>query len=336
MENTVFNLIKKGKIKGFSSSPRMIETVISRVFIFDEDDTVLKFYKKDNDWWNTEMRDISEGAPRISFIRDDFEFNKFLNPKIYISLKVPIISDGIVVLSEPKKDDDDLVIVMRKEDVSSVFTDVLWKGDLSSDEYREIGKSFAKIKLSIPRSFMPEEVPSWHEQARKRIEDVAGWVASEKDFPEKIAKKGMKILWNSIDSKKGHFDSIGKNDLFVSIDCNSENLIYSGKELRFMDAYSPKENWLTQTFDMDIFRVASDIYALSGKDAYESYLSGVKEIAGEHMHDEAHEFYLFYGAMIMGPYFFMLSHKDKRYLPMAEKYLKFIADQINQSKIAAS
>ena len=98
MDNKIFSLINEGKIEGFSTSPKMIETVISRVFIFDKDNIVLKFYKRDNEWWNTDMKDLSKGLSRITFIRQDFGFNHFLNSKIYSNLKVAVVENNVVKL----------------------------------------------------------------------------------------------------------------------------------------------------------------------------------------------------------------------------------------------
>ena len=110
----------------------------------------------------------------------------------------------------------------------------------------------------------------------------------------------------------------------VCIDGNSENLLYSNKELRFIDAYPPKDNWRIGTFEVDIFRTGSDIYALAGEKEYKAYLSGVKEVAGDKVNLKFENFYLLYAAMIMAPYFYMLSKKNSKYLPKAEKYLQFV------------
>ncbi len=328
MENQIFNLIKVGKIEGFSTAPKFIETVISRVFIFDKDDVVLKFYKRDNEWWNTDMKDLSKGTSRINFIREDFEFNNFLNPKIYSDLKVAITENDVVKLLEPKNDDDELVIVMRKEDLSGTFTDVLYANHLTLEEYKNIGKSFAKIKLDIPKSFLPETNLSWYEEMVERGKGLSSWMLNEKDFPNEVSNKCLALFDKILQENKASFQKIFRDNLFVCIDCNSENLIYSNHELRFIDAYPPKDNWRIGTFDVDIFRTASDIYALAGENAYNAYLEGVDEVAGKYLDKNLTNFYLLYGAMIMAPYFFMLSKQDQKYQPKAEKYLQFVKNLV--------
>lgn len=324
MDNQIFSLIKEGKVDGFSSLPKMIETVISRVFLFDMENIVLKFYKRDNDWWNTEMQDLSGGVSRMNFIRQDFEFNHFLNSEIYSGLKTAVIENNRVKLIDPKKDDDELVIVMRKEDISGTFTEILNENKLSLEDYKNIGKSFAKTKLAIPKSFLSENESNWYEQMILRAKDLSAWVLSEKDFPAEVAGKGLALFEKVLEENKIKFEEIKRDSLFVLMDCNSENLIYSDHKLKFLDAYSPKDNWRIGTFDMDIFRVASDICALAGKDAYRAYLEGVIEVAGNHLDKNLQDFYLLYGALIAAPYLFMLSKKDQKYKIKAEKYLLFV------------
>lgn len=323
MDDQIFNLIKDGKIEGFSATPKMVETVISRVFIFDKDNIVLKFYKRDNKWWNTDMKDLSRGLSRINFIRQDFEFNHFLNSKIYFALKVAVVKGGIVKLVEPKINDDELVIVMHKADLSGTFTDVLYANNLTLEEYKNIGKSFAKIKLAIPKSFLPETSLNWYEELLERKKDLSSWMLNEKDFPAELANKSLALFDKILQENRTNFQTLTKENLFVCIDCNSENLLYLNNELKFIDIYQPKDNWRIGTFDVDIFKVASDIYALAGESAYGAYLEGVNEIASDYLDKNLSDFYLLYGVMIMAPYFCMLSKKDEKYKLKAEKYLEF-------------
>lgn len=328
--NELFDLIKQGKIEGFSTKPRYVETVISRVFIFDDEDRVLKFYKRDNEWWNSEMKDISAGQSRIDFIREDYEFNQFLNPRIYIGLKKAVIRDSVVYLEEANQEDDELVIVMHKEDLSGTFTQVLAGGALNHETYEMIGKQFASIKCSIPSQYLSNAEKNWHEQMCARVNDLSSWTISEQLFPSHLAEKGIAYMRRLLETHRDEFSSVRKEDLSVLIDCNSENLLFVDGELRFIDAYSPKDAWRVGSFDIDIFRVASDIYAMSGKEAYDAFLRGVESVEGVRLNPTLHRFHLLYGALIMGPYFYMLSRKDQTYLTHAEKYNQFIEEILTE------
>ena len=153
-QTQLFDLLAQGKIKGFSSIPKLVETVISRVFIFEQEKQILKFYKRDNEWWNKGMRDLSQGESRTNFIRQDFAFNQFLNPKIYAALKTAAVRDGLVELVEPQEADDELVIVMNPENVSATLTEVLFNQSCSLEECTNIGRTYAQKLKSLPREFM--------------------------------------------------------------------------------------------------------------------------------------------------------------------------------------
>ncbi|MEK7649081.1 MAG: hypothetical protein AAB400_04200 [Patescibacteria group bacterium] len=324
MNTQIIELVQINGIEGLSGIPTMIETVVSRVFFFDTDDTVLKFYKRDNTWWNTEMQNISGGPSRINFIRGEFDFNHFLNPPTYIALKIAEVRNGKVFLQNPKDSDDELVIVMRKEDVSKTLTHVLAGTPLSEDEYMIIGRSFASIKLKLPRHFLPQTDKNWYELMIVRAQDLSEWVRSENNFPPELAGQGLALFEKMLHENKAHFETIQYDSLNVCIDCNSENVLYSNGELRFLDAYPPKEEWRIGTFDVDIYRMGSDIAAFAGNDAYKAYQDGVNEVARNHLDPELENFYLLYSALIMAPYLVMRSKNDQSFQLKAEEYTTYL------------
>lgn len=326
-QSMLVRCIEKGGIDGFSGRPRVIETLISRVFIFDEEGIVLKCYKRDNEWWNR-MRDISKGPSRIDFIRQDFAFNAFLNSEVYLDVKNAVLVDGRVTLVDPIDGDDELAIIMKKQDMSGVLTDLLSGESLLSDDYHTIGKSLASAKLSIPRTFLPVVTSSWYEQMIQRLEDLRVWVAGEEDFPSEISQKAFERLYRGMDTYKDRFRQTFSEDLTVLIDGNPENLIYNNGHLLFMDGYAPKDEWRIGSFDVDIFRTAADIYTFAGKDGYDSYMKGVLSVASNHVQMDAADFYLLYGSMIAAPYFMMLSKKNPQYKKIADTYITFLRTMV--------
>lgn len=325
----LFTLLREGKVDSCQSVPKMVETVISRVFIFDQENLVLKFYKRDNDWWNTSMQDMSSGVPRANFIRQDFAFNHFLNPNIYTDLKCAVVEAGRVTLRDPEDQDDELVIVMKKQDFTHVLTQVLAERRCTLEDYRTIGKSFAHIKQTLPSDFLPKIEFDWYEHVYLRLNDLTSWVTSEKDFPSDVGEKALERLRAMLEQHKDAFKKISHADIPVSIDSNSENLLYENGELSFIDAYPPKDAWRVATFEGDIFRIATDIYVFAGEEAYDTYMSGVQEVAPDAVHSHFSDFYILYSALIAGPYFFMLTRKNPTYRPIAEKYLSFIESLLN-------
>jgi aminoglycoside phosphotransferase family enzyme len=322
----LYSLIEEGKIRGFSTPPKCVTTVISRVYIFDAENTVLKIYKRDNEWWNKDMNDLSAGVPRIDFIRRDFAFNHFLDPGIYLELKTLSEENGEAVLVDAKPEDDELVVVMKKVDASQTMSKMLSEQSLSITDYENIGRDLANKKMALPKDFLPHVSENWYEQMVRRLEDLKGWVTSEPDFSPILTKKGLSTMQKILEANKEKFTLMKNEDLAVCIDCNTENLLFIDGKLAFIDAYPPKDEWRGGAFDHDIFRTGSDVYALGGKDAYDAYLTGVYSVAEHKLDKELHTFYLLYGAMIMGPYLYMLGKKDTKFLPAAEKYSKFIEE----------
>jgi aminoglycoside phosphotransferase family enzyme len=320
------NSLAQGKLSDFLGIvPQHISTVISDVYIFG--DTVLKLYKRDVEWWNKGMTDLSGGKSRIDFITQDFSFNRILSPDIYLDLKTLKHIEGGIMLTDPGADDDELVIVMNKVDTSQTLTKVLPEHTLSLGDYESIGRSMAEKKMLLPMNFLPKQVKgNWYEQLRDRFNDLEQWVNSESSFSKDVAQAGLKTLRATLEENKEKFSSMTLEKLSVCIDCNSENLLFTDHQLSFIDAFPPKAAWKIGAFDHDIFRTGSDIYALAGKNAYEAYVQGVYSVAENKLDKELHHFYLLYGAMIMGPYLYMLGKKNSMYISSANKYLEYIKE----------
>lgn len=323
---SLYELLEQGNVNGFSEAPQCIATVISRVYIFKKEQTVLKVYKRDNVWWNENMNDLSGGLTRSKFIRNDFEFNKILSPEIYRGLKTIKIEDGLIVLKDPEESDDELVIVMNTADVDATLTKVLANKILQSEEYELIGKEFGTKKLSLPQEFLPQLDENLYDHMTDRINDLEEWISSESLFSSDLKIQGLEQLRQNLNSQQYCFKNILAKDLSVCIDCNSENLLILDKHLTFIDAFPPKASWLPGPFNIDVFRTGADIYALAGEESFNAFLRGVESVAGEKLSLELQNFYLLYGALIMAPYLYMRSRENNEFLPLAEQYSNFIKD----------
>lgn len=329
-QTELFQLLTAGNIDGFSAPPKVIETVISRIFIFEAEKTVLKFYKRDNIWWNKDMRDLSGGKTRRQFIERDFGFNHALSPAIYEALKTPVVEDGKIFLRDFHGDEDELAIVMHQIDTSKTLTHLLNGQSLTREEYLNLGKEFARAKRSLPRDFLSGLETDWYAQMRARLDDLSVWMVSAPEFPQDIGQAGLSTLKNALESYRETFRLMHGNQLSVTMDCNTENLLFEDGKLSFFDAYPPRREWLDGMFEVDIFRVGSSIYALDGEKAYEAYLEGARQEAGNNIDMQYESFYLLYGILISAPYFYMLSKNDVSYLPKAERCLAFAQKMIEK------
>ena len=329
-QQDLFRLLGDGSVDGFTGPPKVIETVISRVFIFEAEKTVLKFYKRDNEWWNRDMRDLSAGKTRRQFIERDFGFNHALSPSVYQALKTPVIEDGKIFLRDFHGDEDELVIVMQQIDTSKNLTHLLFGRGLMWEEHRGIGAQFVRAQQSLPSDFLSGLDTDWYRQMRGRFDDLSAWAASVPEFPAEVAEAGINQLRLELEKYQEPFRMLNGNHLFVSIDCNTENLLLIDGKLSFMDAYPPKREWMSAMFEVDVFRVGSSIFALDGQPAYEAYLEGAREAAGDKIDMQYESLYLLYGILISAPYFYMLAKNDASYAPIAERCLAFTKKMIEK------
>lgn len=329
-QSELFRLITEGNVDGFSAPPKVIETVISRVFIFEAEKTVLKFYKRDNEWWNRDMRDLSAGKTRRQFIERDFGFNHALSPSIYQALKTPVIEEGKIFLRDFHGDEDELVIVMQMVDTSKNLTHAVSGRGLTREEYATLGQSFVQAQRSLPNDFLSGLETDWYLQMRARLEDLSLWILSVPEFPAEVAQAGLAKLLAALETYQEAFRLMHGTQLSVLMDCNPENLLLIDGTLSFLDAYPPKREWLNGTFETGVFWVGSSIYALDGERAYEAYLEGARQEAGDKIDIRYESFYLLYGSLITAPYFFMLKNKNPDYAPQAERCLAFTQKMIEK------
>lgn len=316
----ILSLIAQGRIEGYWSQPTVVETIISRVFLFREEGKVFKVYKRDNAWWNSDMQNLSGGQTRIDFISGDFYFNQELNPDAYTKLYAARVVDGQVVLGEPDTTADELVIGMNMVDMSQTLTRCLSGGTLSDDDFESIGIQIAKTKQTLGRKFMMHSALSWYEQLLPRMRELENWIQSASGFPEGISTVGMAEIRAYIEDNREEFSRMHETDLVTQIDCNSENILYQNSKLVFMDAYPPKESWRIGPFETDMYRIGGDILILSGQEAYDRYMKGVLAIIPEC--NRNHErFYLLYGMLISGPYFYHLSQSNSAFATVGQQYV---------------
>lgn len=317
----ILQLLEEGKLEGVSSVPKKVTTFISNIFIFEKENIVLKVYKRDNEYWNTNFQDISSSESRINFIQSDFNLNHKLNPDVYTDIKGLEIKDNQIILSDDNT--DELAIVMNVADTSKSLSQTLLDNKLTLDQYKNLGKQFIKHKNRLQNEEVIDLGNNWYEQLKNRFVNLRDWMYEGSPLFEKdLSDRACDYLEKYLEDNKSDFEKITHKDLSVLIDCNSENLLYIDNKLQFIDTYAPKEEWRVGYFEHDIYRTASDIYGLAGKEEYESFMKGVSETLDIPLgkHDF---FYLLYGASIMSPYYYMLAKEDEKYLVFAERYKKY-------------
>ena len=87
----IIDLITQGKIEDFNEIPEKLITTVSHIFIFRNSRKVLKIYRRDNEYWNSNFSDLSGGDERMAFIKEDFTANALVNPSVYIEIKTAVV-----------------------------------------------------------------------------------------------------------------------------------------------------------------------------------------------------------------------------------------------------
>lgn len=317
--NSILEQFSEGKIKGFSSeAPEIIITTVSRIFVFPQNKRAFKIYRRDNDYWNRNFFDLSGGQIRKDFIKEDFKWNRYFNPEVYLGLKEARLKDDLIFLSEPE-DGDELIIEMAIIDRTKFLIPVLASNlTLDNQDFYLIGQQFASLKKGFREK--PKLDKNWLEIFNERIQDLRVWM-EEVHVPADILAQTLAYLADYLQVNRSRFEQITENEMVGIIDAHGENAMYDGKKLSFIDIFLPKALWRLGPKEIDFFRIGLDIYVLRGEEAYRSYLKGIGESDSFSKEDEF--FYLVYLSALMSCIQSDWAQNDKGKISVAEKYQLF-------------
>jgi hypothetical protein len=107
--------------------------------------------------------------------------------------------------------------------------------------------------------------------------------------------------------------------------------VLTGKTFLPIDTYAPKEAWLHGYKFINIYRVATDIYAFLGKQYFEKVLKGYEKATHQTLPRNYDKFLIVYCELITWPYQYMLSEKEPWRLEVAKKYGTFLEKIFNDS-----
>ena len=314
----IIEAFKQGKLIEFkNTTPHHIVTAISNVYVFEN--KAYKIYRNDNDFFNKNFNDLSKKEGRFIFTRKDFEWNSRLTPEVYTKLKGVILKDNTIQFTDPTDDSDELVIEMNKIDMSNQLIKKLVDNHVSLEDCFEIGKQFAEREVNLPKLKAPRTA---YEDFLSRYEDVRPWIGSIKAIPQDEAEKYLSFVKDFIQSHKEYLDT---EDLMgVCVDIHADNAVLIGNNFLPIDTYAPKEAWLHGYKFINIYRIATDIYAFLGKEYFEKVLEGYEKTGGVTLPREYDKFLLIYCMLIDWPYQHMLAEKEPWRLEVAKKYGSFI------------
>lgn len=322
--------MKSGKIAGESSTPKHIETVMSNVFIFDK--TVYKLYKNDNDFFNKAFRDLAPKKDRMDFTKRDFEWNHTLTPSIYTKLIGISVKGGEIEITEPNDQAEEIVIVMNRAKTDDLLFEKLMQGTVSENESFIMGKQLAENLKKAQKK--PEERHNFYNKFEARVSDLRNWIKSVGEFvDESEFKEYCDFLEAFRKDNKEWFEKELSDEMVHGGDLHSHNAIFTDGNLFLIDTYAPKEEWLVDHHLIPLYRVGTDIWALSGnKKLFEEFIRGYEEGSGTKVNRNLDDLYVIYASSIMVCYLYILQRTDKEKKEAAARFHKFIREYFRNIK----
>lgn len=311
--------MRAGKVPGETGVPKHIETVISNVFLFE--DRVYKVYKNDNEFVNKTFADISTKEERFAFSRADFDWNHQLSKEVYLRLQPVKAGIDTVVFLDKDENAEELIFVTKRLPTGGVVFDQLREGRLMETDFYEIGKQFAQRESNfVLQDALPSE--SLLENMLGRYKDTIEWV---KDVEIHVPQKEREMYLNQLRDLIVRVYEKDQTNISICIDFHSFNAFYVQHTLYPFDCFSPKYAWRFGPALLNIYRFATDVFALAGEKEFRAVMRGYyDDLNMEPVSGETERLLVIYAALIMVPYLYMLGRTDADKQEAADKYLGFL------------
>ncbi len=329
-QKPLLELMKAGNFPGETGQPTHIQTVISNVFIFD--DTVYKLYKNDNDFFNKGFRDLSAISDRFNFTEKDYNWNSTLSPSIHIRLAPVAVRDGAIVEVDSPDAAEELMIVMCKVDTNNVLYKKLTDGEITEEDCFEIGRQLGESMKKI--QIKPAQPHNFYDSFRSRIQDVRIWIKSVTEY---ISAEESDAYCDFLEAFRTEHRSWFENELSAHVttdgDFHSHNAIYAQGAFHLIDTYPPKESWGVGHRLIGMYRIGTDIWALSGKrEFFESFIKGYEAGRGILVDRRLDDLYIIYASGIALSYLYMLQRTDPDKKESAERFHAFVREYFSKIK----
>lgn len=314
------NLIKtfeQNLVDGFlgKSSDKTIETIVSKIFFYEED--VYKVYKYEKFFFG----DFTDKDFRRNFYIEDFYWNHITAPHIYLALRPVKIIEGkykIVDSSEA----EDFFIEMRKFDDNKNLTNILLQKQISNEDIKKIViEMTSRLKILTENKRKSLE----YDFNKKLIDIHLADLDSDRNLlyliPSFIKKEWADKTFNflkKISINNNYFLNYHSNNLSLLIDNHADNIILSNGEVDFVDVLPPKESWRVGDVSFNICRLATDVAVLLVKDKADIVYQNYKDIP-----EQIKKIYEIRSALIQIWCFCAVNNLD-----IAKKYLNFAETKI--------
>lgn len=304
---TLIEAFEQGKVLDFGVPDRVIDSMLSKVFIFGE--RVTKVYKHKKAFYG----DLADDQFRKEFYAEDFYWNHVLAPDVYTKL---VAVDG------------DSFIEMTCIDSEKTLTKLLPMGAITREVMQNLTAilvqrlrdiSFehrAKLESLFARGMMSLHLES--------LEDLRSWgYVADTYIPRPQTDRIVDLLINS-SKDESYFLDEERHHISAAIDNNPDNVLIIDGKVSFMDIMPPKENWRVADEYFTIVRSAVDGFVLGGEELglsiYETYAQFQKDIP-----KIITLIYEIRSGMIQWAYRHILGQHD-----VAEKYREFTEKRVEE------
>jgi len=297
-----------------SSPDKTIETIISKIFFYEE--KVFKIYKYEKFFFG----DFTSLQFRKDFYFEDFSQNQLMAPEVYLFLR-GVKKAGDKYLFSGREEAEDFFIEMKKFDDNNNLTNLL------------LGKKIDKIQLGTIAEEMVLRLKKLTEAKRdkyknyfkNRLLDIhIADLESDKNLlyliPSNVPKEKVdKIIGLALKAslKNRYYLDYNSDNLSILIDNHADNIVFLNGKVQFIDVLPPKESWRVGDLNFVICRLATDVAVLGS-----SKLADAVYVNCEAMPEKIKRIYEIRSALIQAWCFYSVNKSE-----IAEKYLKFAEEK---------
>lgn len=307
-------------VEGFSKPDREIETVISRLFFYEN--KVCKVYKHMQSF----IGDMTVARFRKEFYSEDFSWNNIVSPNIYLEL-VGVKKEGDRYI-KTENDAEDFFILMEKVDSDTNLVDLLLEQRVRDKNLTDVIEVLVQKLKELTKTKRPKidhiSAQGWPELLKQNYEDLRSWsYMADTHIPREKTNEIVDALSKSSENLEviKNFDT---NSMFSYVDGHAGNIFIVDDKVTFMDIYPPKESWRVADMFYTINRPITDVAVLFGQDKADIMYAKLEELTGE-FPAQLKLLYTIHDAQIMAAYFHML-HKHE----LGEKYFRFVEENLKK------
>jgi len=325
-QQPLLDLLAQGQVPGETGTPTCVETVISRVYIFEKN--VYKLYKNDCEFFNTNFHDLTEQEERHRFTKADFSWNNASSPAIYRELRGVRAIHGTIEFTDESP--EELVIVMNRIHMADVLFEHLMRGEITAKTAYAIGQGLSKSLEGVRRQEPVKE--NYYEVFGRRIADSRAWGASVAEFiPQEEIDSYLSFLEQVREERRETLEVEHTDGEMYGGDIHCHNAILTNGSFMLMDTYSPKEEWLVEHWTVPAYRIAADLWSLTGdEELFRACMKGYEAGMGMERDQTLDAFYILYALGIAMPYHYMLSRTDESKREPAERMRAFMRSYLGR------